>query len=337
MATNTLSGRANTFDIQKFKSPDGKGALTAINTLTERNDLFKDLESYPSNGGIFHQGLRLSSLPSGSLVNIGGTWGASKGERTPFVETMAIYRDSMEIRKDELENMGAEYGAAYILAEQADHLEGGSQSWANLLLKGNTTPQANSVVGLQKRAPWNAIDSEFCFNVGGSGTNLRSAWLIAPSIKTVHLLHNPNHPTLGVKMEDKGESRLTDPDDSTKHTYILTWEYEIQQGICINDQRAVKRLANIPCAITDYSGPDVVKYAIIASLKHNTLANRPWFLYCDGDLYAQLVLGANDKLKVYTSDKNIYQTELPMIGTNIIIRRLDALNYAVGSGESAVS
>ncbi len=337
MATNTLSGRANQFDIAKFKGPSGAGALTAINTLTEQNDLFKDLESYPANGGMFHQGLRTSSLPSGSLVNIGGTWGTSKGERTPFVEQLAIYRDSMQIRTDELQNMGKEYGMAFLQAEKADHLEGGAQAWANLLLKGNTTPQQNSVVGLFKRAPWNAIDSEFCFNVGGSGTDLRSALLISPSIRTVHLLYNPAHPTLGVAMTDKGESYLVDPDDSTKHTYVVTTEFEIEQGWCINDQRAVKRLANIPCAITDYSGPDVVKYAIIASLKHSTLSNRPWFLYADGDLYSQLVLGANDKTFVYTSDKNIYRTALPMISPNIIIRRLDALNYAAAGGETAIS
>jgi hypothetical protein len=40
---------------------------------------------------------------------------------------------------------------------------------------------------------------------------------------------------------------------------------------------------------------------------------------------------------VYTSDANIYKTKLLMIGDNVIVRRLDALNYAVGSGEDPVS
>jgi hypothetical protein len=166
------------------------------------------------------------------------------------------------------------------------------------------------------RAPWNAVDSEFCWDVGGTGTDLRSAWLICPGPTRVHLIHNPNHPTAGIEFEDKGESREVDPNDSTKHRWILTHEYMIQQGLCIRDQRSVKRIANVQCAASDYSGADAINEAIN---------------------YTQLVLATNDKLKVYTSDRNIYQTALPMIGPNIVIRRMDALNHASGSGETVVS
>ena len=336
MATKTLSSRANLYDVLKFKRPDAKGALAAANTMIEQNDLLRDLASVAANGGIFHQGLRVNSLPSGSLVEVGGTWGSTKTERTPYVEMLATIRDSWESPIDVLKTEGREISMALVEDEKVNHIEGNTQAWVNLLLKGPTTPAQNAVVGLMKRPPWNAIDSEFCYDVGGSGDDLRSAWLMMPSISTVHLLHNPNHPTLGVEMEDMGRSRAVDQLDTTKHNWILTIEFLLQQGLNIRDQRAVKRLANIPCAITDYSGPEVIRFAITASLKHKTLANRPWFLYCDADLYAQLVNGTNDKLKVYTSDKNIYQTTLPMIGSNIIIRREDALNYASGSGEAEV-
>ncbi|KKK86731.1 hypothetical protein LCGC14_2760290, partial [marine sediment metagenome] len=76
---------------------------------------------------------------------------------------------------------------------------------------------------------------------------------------------------------------------------------------------------------------------IKASLKHNIMAGRPWLLYVDADLYTQMVLATNDKLKVFMSDKNIFQTVLPMIGPNIVIRRMDALNHAAGSGETQVT
>lgn len=336
MATNTMTANPNLFDVMKFKAPDG-GALECARVLDERNDLIKDLPALPSNGGLYHTGLRIANLPNGSLVNVGGSWGSSKSERTPYVESLATIRDSLEIKKDELQTEGKEVSQALVEDEDRNHIEGNGQAWCNLIIQGPSTPNQSGIVGLMGRAPWNALDSEFTYDVGGSGSNLRSAWLIQPGITTVNLRYNPNHPTLGVEYEDKGEVYKVDQNDTTKHRWYIVHEYMLQEGICIHDQRAVKRIANIPCAITDYSGPDVVKYALAASKKHSTLSTRPWMLYCDADLYIQLVWGANDKLKVYMSDKNIYQTELPMIGPNIIIRRLDALNHASGSGETAVS
>jgi len=340
MATLTLANRANLFDVMKLKAPNG-GVVDVTNTLTEVNDLIADMDALPSNGGLFHQGTRVSSLPSGSLVDIGDTWGSSKSERTPFVEALATIRDRWQSPKDVLTTEGKDVSQALVADEDRNHIEGNSQSWANLIIEGQSAPKQNSVVGLMDRAPWNAIDSEFCFDVGGTGNDLRSCWLMQPGVTTVHLIYNPNHPTLGVELEDKGEVFVQDPTadslDEAKGRWDIIHEYMLQEGICIRDQRAVKRIANVPCGPSDTPGADLVNNVIRAALKHNLSSNKMWMLYCDADLYTQLVLGANDKLKVFMSDKNIYQTVLPMIGTNIIIRRLDALNKAVGSGESQVS
>lgn len=334
MATHLLEGRGNLFDVQKLKAPDNS-AVQVTNTLIETNDLIKDLPALPSNGGLFHQGARVSSLPSGTLVDVGGTWGASKSERTPFVEALATIRSRYQTPKDVLQTEGKEISQMLISEEKKDHIEGMGQSWVNLIMHGSATPQQNSIVGLYNRPPWNAVDSEFTYDVGGSGNDLRSAWLIQPGPTTVHLIYNPNHPTLGVEMDDKGEVFVPVTISNgvvTAARWDIVIEFMLQEGICIRDQRAVKRIANVPCGPTDSPGADLINNVIRASLKHNVNASKAWFLYCDADLYTQLVLGANDKLKVFMSDKNIYQTVLPMIGPNVIIRRLDALNYAVGAG-----
>ena len=95
MSTLTLANRANLYDVQKLKAPDG-GAVEVTNTLIERNDLINDLPALPSNGGLFHQGARTSNLPTATLTNIGGTWGSSKSERTPFVEALATVRSRFQ-------------------------------------------------------------------------------------------------------------------------------------------------------------------------------------------------------------------------------------------------
>jgi len=347
MATHTTTGRQNLFDVVKLKAP-GSGAVSVSNTLVETNDLINDLPSIPSNGGLFHQGVRVAALPSGSLVNVGGTWAASKSERTPFVEVLATVRSRFQSPKDVLQTEGPEVSQLLVSEEKKDHVEGMGQSWVNLLMSGPddvATPVQNSIVGLANRAPWTTIDSEFCYDVGGSGSDLRSAWLMQPGPTTVHLIYNPNHPTMGVAMEDKGEVFVqefgTDADpanlDAAEGRWDIIIEFMLQQGICVRDQRAVKRIANVQCGATDSPGADLINNVIRASLKHNVNKSKMWFLYCDADLYTQLVLGANDKLKVFMSDKNIYQTVLPMIGPNVIIRRLDALNHAASSGETEIT
>ena len=340
MSTTSLSsGDINLFEMLKLKGPDGK-ILEVAEVLNEVNDAVKMLPAFPANGNQYHEGIRDIALPSGEFSYIGGTWGLSKGTEEKYVEQLCLVRSAMEIKTDVLKSQGPQLGKATINHKKRQHIEGLSQSWSNLILKGVSAPNQLAIVGLEKRAPWNAVDNEYTFDIGGSGDDLRSAWLIAPGPATCHLLYNPLHPTLGVEAEEKPESRERDADDSTKHYYCIPYEFMYQGGISIPDQRAVKRLANIPCAITDNPGIDVVNYAIEASLRHNLLARSQWILFCDANLYAKLVRASNAVTKIYTDAKNIWNTDLPTIGTgkgSIVIARWDSLNYAPSGGESSVS
>ena len=138
--------------MQKLKAPNG-GAVGVTNTLIERNDLIFDLPALPSNGGLFHTGARTASLPGATLTNIGGTWGSSKSERTPFVEALATVRSRFQSPKDVLQTEGKEVSQMLVSEEKNDHIEGMGQSWVNLLIEGPAAPQQNAIVGLMGRAP----------------------------------------------------------------------------------------------------------------------------------------------------------------------------------------
>jgi hypothetical protein len=226
-----------------------------------------------------------------------------------------------------------------------------NQGVTNIMIAGSTTPNQSAILGLMERAPYITYDGAFTFNVGGSGSDLRSAWLMKPGIDTVHTLYNPNHPTLGIEMKEMPisvEEGLGTGSD--EHRWNMWVEFRTIKGLCIRDMTAVKRLCNIPCGSTDYPGEDVVRMAIHASIVNSTKnagvgqalgtaepdVLNTWMLYCDEQLYSKLVQAGNDKTFVYKSAENIYRTELPMIGDNIIIRRMDALNKTSGSGETAV-
>lgn len=354
MATNSLATFGNIYDVLKMKSPNGTPVDGIVNALAERDDFSRMIPAFPANNGLTHHALRTTSLPSGNLVNIGGSWKSSKSTREPFVETLCTIRSTYQAPVDTFQAEKQEVGMKLLSAEKSDHIMSLNQGLTNMMITGSSVPSQSGIVGLMKRAPYMAIDNKFCFGAGGS-TDLRSCWLIKPGVNTVHALYNPNHPTLGVEQEDMGKVKVTNDDDSTipagEHRWDIMIEFMIQKGLCIRDQRACKRIANVQCGIGDYPGHDLINAIIEASIVNAptqgtmemtaggivTEVASPWLLFCDERLYAKLVIASNDKLFVYQSDSNIYRTKLPMIGNDIIICRLDALNKAIGAGESAVS
>ena len=332
MATNAMTGTGNIYDVQKMKNPNNGQVLSLTNTMIERLDMLKDFPAFPSNSGLQHNFLRQTALPEGKLSRIGGYWGTSKVAMEQATAVMALIRSSYEAPVDTFTMEDPAAGQALLKANKDGHIEGLAQGWARLLLQGSSS--AAGISGLEAIAPYSTYDDTYCFNVGGTGTDLRSIWLAAPGIETVHTIYNPNHPTLGAKMEDKGEVRKENPDDATEHRYDICIEFEFMQGICIRDQRALKRVCNIP--ILEVPTATLVNKIIDATII-NAVSGKQWFAYCDDRTYAVLIKGLNDRSQIQMSDRNVYRTSLPMIGENIIIRRMDALKKTIGSGETVVS
>ena len=360
MATLNSTTIGNIFDLLKLKLPDGSAVDMIVNAMSENDDFSRFTPAFPANAGLTHQGVRTIQLPTGYVVNVGGSWKSSKALHEPFTEALMHVKSSYEARRDTFQQEKKEVGEKLLKANRMAHAMGLNQAVTKSMLGGGsdnrgttTNPAQDQIIGLMDRDPYKTYDSRFTFNVGGSGDDLRSCWLMKPGIDTVHSLYNGNHPTLGVKEEYMGVQRvdgLGTSDD--EHAYNICYEYEITKGLCIRDQRAVKRICNVDCGSSSLPGADLIEQIIYASIVNAptggmmsvTAANgnvtelpSNWILYCDEWLYAKLVFAANSELKVYTSDKNIYQTSLPMIGTNIVIARMDALNKVIGSGEATIS
>lgn len=352
MATNTLATQGNIFDVLKMRFPNGSPVDSVVNALAERDDFSRLVPAFPANNGLTHHGLRTISLPTGYLVTYGGSWKSSKSQREPFVETLATIRSTYQAPRDTFQAMEKAVGQALLKAERSDHIMMLNQQVTNLLMTGTSAPDQAAVDGLMTRAPYTALDYKFTFTAGGTGNDLRSCWLIKPGVNTFHRLYNPNHPTLGIEQEDMGVQQVTGlGTGADEHRWDIMIEFAITTGMAIQDMRAVKRIANVACGVTDQPGNDLINAIIEASIinaptQGTTIVNyggqpaevpSPWLLMCDERLYSKLVIAQNAKLFVYTSDKNIYRTALPMIGSDIIVCRMDALNHEIGSGESAVS
>jgi len=352
MATLSTVSVGNVFDLIKLKLPDGSTLGSILNALAERDDFTNLIPAFPANQGLTHHDLRTIALPSGDLVDVGGSWGTSKAEREAVVEALFTIRSAYKAPRDTFTTYDQETGERLLSAEQNAHVMALNQQVIRMMFDGPATPDQSAIVGLIQQDPYATYDNEFTFNVGGSGNDLRSAWLMKPGIDTLHVLYNKNHPTLGVEHEDMGvqlEEGLGTGND--EHRWNIWQEFMIQKGLFVRDQRALKRICNVPCGVADIPGADLINQIINASIINTPTGGTmqveangmvtdlpsPWLLMCDERLYAKLVIGANDKLFVHTSAANIYQTELPMIGPDIIIARMDSLNKVLGAGETVVA
>lgn len=358
MATLNTTTIGNIFDVLKFKLPNGSAVDSVVNALAEQDDFSRFVPAFPANNGLTSHGVRTIQLPSGFIVDVGGSWKSSKAIHEPFVETLMSVRSTYEAPTDTFTQEKQEVGEALLRANRTAHVMSLNQAVSKAILGGGddntgTTPNTkqNGLIGLMDRDPYKTFDSKFTFDVGGSNSNLRSCWLLKPGIDTIHTLYNPNHPTLGIEEEFIGREREDGLGTSNdEHRYNIVYEYLITKGIMVRDQRALKRICNVPCGPTDLPGQDLIEQIIYASIinaptggsmtqnANGIVTELPsnWILLCDEWLFAKLVIEANNKLMVFMSDANIYRTRLPMIGTDIVIARWDALNKVIGSGEAAV-
>jgi hypothetical protein len=324
MAELEYGNRDNLFNMAKAHGKDGSLLDMSIN-LAEKNDLIRDLPSYPANGGRTHTGVRWSSLPTGTIISVGGGWSASFGDLQPYTANTCIMKSRYQAPVDALKQ--EENPAEYRRAQEAAHEEGMSQSAAMTIMYGNDAADPEKIDGLSNIGPWNDLsETDYVYDMGGS-SNFRSCWLVAPGLINCHLIHPKGDDNVGLSHEDKGEVFVnasdTDSGASGKRWDVIT-EFEWIFGIVVRDQRSVKRICNIDSSLSEIS-TDLIKKIIQARHRHNVTAPMGWFLYCDPLIYTQLVILAGEKANVRYSVDNPYRVELPMIG-DIMVRRMDALD-----------
>jgi len=353
MAENDVTTMGNMFDMIKFKLSDNKAIQSIAATMAERDDWIRYTPSLPANMGVTHKILRQISLPTGYVVDAGGSWKESKAEFEPSVEGMFTIKSTYRSNPDYFENMSPEQAKVQLRAQKASHIMALVQGKRNLMLNGSSSPSQSTIRGLMEMKAYATYDGEFCFSAGGTGDDMRSCWLCKPGVDTVYDIHNAFHPTMGVKMEEKTDVFVDGLGTNTdEHRWDFMIEFVLQNGFVVEDMRALKRICNVDCGASDNPGTDLINAIIDASIinaptggtlmSYDTEGNivgelqSPWILYCDERLYSKLVRTQNDKLFVYTSEDNIYRTKVRMIGDDIIIAKMDALNHATGSGETAV-
>ena len=255
------SGVATLMDVLTELAPDGR-QLQIAEVLTQQNEVLADMHWEEGNKVTGHIDAARTVLPTPSFRALNAGVPVTKAGSTQIEETCALLEDFSQVDR-ELAILSGNVDA-YRLKEARPHVQGMSNKQATTLFYGNAAANPLEYTGFAAR--YNTLSTTTnkaaanVINAGGTGSALRSIWLVGWGPDTVFGLY-PKNSKGGLDHEDAtnatGEgahgfppaARLFDANGNSYMGYADHWIWRC--GLFVKDWRFVVRIANIdPTAIT---------------------------------------------------------------------------------------
>ena len=237
------SNNPTLLDLARAKDPDGNPAQI-IEMLNQRVDVLQDVTFMEGNLDTGHRTTIRAGLPTPTFTGLYERVQPTKGTLVQVEDTAAILEDYSEIAANlvDIDNNRE----AYRLGEDAAHMEGFYQKFANSLFYSDEDVSPKEFTGLAPR--YNSLSADNAENIidaGGTGSDNRSIWLVVWGPQTCHGIV-PKGFSEGIQMEDKGKvtSETSDGMMEVYRTYM-----RMAGGLTLKDWRYVVRIANIDASL----------------------------------------------------------------------------------------
>lgn len=304
-------------------------------TLTENNPFLFDLAINPANGILSDQGSRETSLPTPQIINVGAGHISSTVRWDNFTENISIFVDRADIPKHVMDLQPDK--AAFRSKVEDRHMEGFGQGVTNHMFYGTSVATPEKFDGLDVRYnvpdatdptdPSSSSADAFVFDMGGTGNDTMSIWLIQHGLDKIKGITPISDPMMGIEKVDSG---LVYEDTNAAYTAVdarasrQTWrtEFEWKIGLSVVDMRAVARIRNIESGIDDL---DAGFLNLIFQAENEVFKGAEQiFAYIPKRMLTFLQIMAEAKQNVVYDTNNIYGIPLFRIG-KILLRPMDAL------------
>lgn len=334
------SGVATLIDVLNELDPSGK-QMDIAEVLTQQNEILEDMVWKEGNTVTGHKDAVRTSLPEPTFRAINAGVPVTKAGSTPIEETCALLEDFSQVDR-ELAIMSQNVDR-YRLAQARPHIQGMGNKMAETVFYGNATTNPLEFTGMAPR--FNTLDTSASeaaaqvLDAGGTGSDLRSIWLIGWSEDTVFGLY-PKGTKGGLDHEDvtnatgtgeHGYPAATVLLDASGNQYMGYRDHWIWRcGLMVKDWRYVVRIANIdPTELTidAATGPDLQDLMVQAlELIENTAGVKAAF-YTPRELRSYFRRQILNKKNAYLSWDEMAGKKIMNFG-EVPVRRVDALNTA---------
>jgi len=319
--------------------------IDVAEVLNETNDIISDAIVQRANDITSHVVTRRSALPAVSWVKVGNGWNATTGLTNQARETMGMLKARYHCPEDVMRLQPNP--AKYRMQQERAYIEAMGQELANTLV-GNTASGAVSptvappeeFAGFQYR--YNTLgssDTNYVISNGNTAstpTDNTSIWFIQWKPGGCYLIHPRNTDGGGLKKQDKGlqfvsgDSSVASTTATHLNPSLQLWayltEFSWDVGLCIEDQRCVKRLCNIDSVSTETY---TLNEDYIIQIRNNFKGEAPT-MYCNETVFTQLQILAKDKTNVHWTENNPFGKP-QMYFLDMPIRRCDAITNAEGA------
>lgn len=335
------SGVTTLVDLLSTLDPGGK-QLDIAEVLTQQNEVLEDMTWMEGNTVTGHKDAVRTSKPTPSFRAINEGVPITKAGTTQIEETAAMLEDFSQVDR-ELAILSGDVNN-YRLRQATPHVQGMADKMAQTLFYGNAAANPKEFTGLAPR--FNTLNTSKSLaagqviDAGGTGSDLRSIWLVGWSENTVTGIY-PKNTRGGLDHEDvtnaSGEGAHGFPaaavlQDANGNNYMGYRDHWIWRcGLMVKDWRYVVRIANIDVtALTlDIStGPDLADLMIQAvELIENLNGVRPAF-YVPRSISSyfrrQVQKGKNNNL-AYSEGSSAVAGKKLLTFDEVPVRRTDAL------------
>jgi len=344
MATNTVTDRENL--IGAARQTHNNEIIDVAEVLNETNDIVADAIVQRGNDITSHVVSRRTALPAVSWTKVGNGWNATVGLTNQVREEMGMLKARYLCPEDVMRLQPNP--AKYRSNQERAYVESMGQELANTLV-GNTASGAVTPVsappeefaGFQRRyAALSTADTAYVISNGNTAstpTDNTSIWFVQWKPGGVYLIHPRNTDGGGLKKKDEGRV-YTSGDNATASTtasypnptnslwaYVTEFSWDV--GLCVEDTRCVKRLANIDSVQTETYTLDENK---IIQIRNNFKTNDTIYMYCNETTFTQLQIRAKDKTNVHWTEQNPFGKP-QMYFLDMPVRRCDAITNAEGA------
>lgn len=323
MAANSIS-QVNYSSIMANYARDGETLLRQVNALVEINDPLADAPVREANNIDSDQISRVTSLPQPYWHKLGEGLTATVGHIQQGTESIGMLRNQYRGNKEIVDKQANPAG--YMERQEMTYLEGMNQEIMNTIIYGDFGTAPEEFDGLDTRM--GSLTDYVVFNNGASDSgNMTSVYLIQWDMDDCCLIY-PKGGMGGLRRIPKGVHMFDTVNDaqgtvgSTKakaEFYVTNFEWDC--GLCIQDVRRVKRIANVHKTIGNANQVNIDK---IIEARNNFRTSGQIYAYMHLDIKTQVQIKAKDAGNVYYPPSMPFGKPVPYI-LDMPVRQCDAM------------
>ena len=342
VTSTDLNARENL--ITAAKMTNNQEIVDVAEVLNETNDIVSDAIVQRANDITSHVVSRRTALPAVSWVKVGNGWNATSGLLNQVREQMGMLKARYLCPEDVMRLQPNP--AKYRMQQERAYIESMGQELANTLV-GNasggalspTTAPPEEFAGFQYRLnSLSTNDTSYVLSNGHAADDNTNTSIFFVQWKPggVYLIHPRNTDGGGLKKKDEGRvytsgdnsvaSTSASSPNPTNSLWAYVTEFSWDVGLCVEDTRCVKRLANID---PDHTATDTLDEDKIIQIRNNFKSNDTIYMYCNETVFTQLQILAKDKTNVHWTEQNPFGKP-QMYFLDMPVRRCDAITNVEG-------